>query len=307
MLINFEKWHGTQNDFILCWVSQSQYSNIVPTLQRKAKEFCERSTGIGADGLIVIVHSAQSTSKQLLIINSDGSIARTCGNGIRCAALSVYQHSLLESKTPIESVELQLEEQIYNCQFVPQKSGVLPLVQVNMGIPTLDKANSWHEAASNFVRLTLQQHKLTDWMNDFHTCALANQHLVFLLEEEADIATMRTLGRALQSSPHWDGINVNFVSPLVQGPPIPTGMRGRDLNESYKVFIWERGAGETQACGSGACAVATSLLSSGLFERTAWVPTLFPGGWLFVRQDEEGEELTLCGPAIFVYSGSIEI
>ncbi len=308
MFIEFEKWHGCKNDFIICWVNQSQYANLVPSLQRKAKVFCDRNTGIGGDGLIILIHQNHETTKQLIIINSDGSLAKTCGNGIRCAALSVYQHALEQNKNSLESVELRMAEQEYSCQFVPQKGALLPLVQVDMGTPHLNEKNSWHRDALAFVRKTLNEHQCPHFLKEFYTCSLANNHLVFILEEEESLAKMREISQSLQKSPDWDGINVNFASPLALARnQIPLGMRNQELADPYKVFIWERGAGETPACGSGACAVSAALLSTGLIARSSWVPTLFPGGCLFAKQDVEEEAIVLCGPGEFIFSGKIEI
>jgi diaminopimelate epimerase len=84
-------------------------------------------------------------------------------------------------------------------------------------------------------------------------------------------------------------------------------MRTLETAEPYKVFVWERGAGETPACGSAACAIASALLSTNVVPRSSWVPTLFPGGWLFAKQDSQVEDVFLCGPGEFVFSGKMEI
>lgn len=307
MFIEFEKWHGCKNDFIVVWASSSQFKNIGPSIIRKSVELCARNSGIGADGVMILVHPANEViPEQLLIINSDGSVAKTCGNGIRCAALSVYQHALLKNKTPIESVELKVEGTHYFCQFLPQKG--LPLVQVNMGIPALNEKNTWHKDALSFVKTKLKDLKLENLLTNVHTCSLANQHLVFFLDQEESISVMRQLGQLLQSSPHWDGINVSFASPLeIASKDLPLAMRTLEMTEAHKVFVWERGAGETPACGSAACAIASALLSSEMNPRSSWVPTLFPGGWLFAKQDSTEDEILLCGPGEFVFSGKIEI
>lgn len=306
MLVEFEKWHGCKNDFIVVWTSQSQYKNIGSSLQRQAVDLCSRYSGIGADGLMILINAPNhDIPEKLVIINSDGSNATTCGNGIRCAALSVYQHVLKKGKT-LESVELEVEDLKYTCQFIPQK-GSLPLVQVNMGLPLLDDQNAWHKEALSFVESKLEERKLEHLLPNLHTFSIANQHLIFLLEEEEEIRHMRELGQSLQSFPHWGGINVSFASPLDSSSyEMPIGMRNLEKSDAYKVFVWERGAGETQACGSAACGVTRALLDTGLISRSSWVPMLFPGGWLFAKQDASDEEMILCGPGKFVFSGNLD-
>ena len=305
MFLEFEKWHGCKNDFIVIWTSSSQFKNVGASILRKAVDLCARNSGIGADGVMILVHPANEVlPEQLIIVNSDGSIAKTCGNGIRCAALSVYQHALAKNVRPIESVELKVEGTSYLCQFLPQKG--LPLVQVSMGVPSLDDSNSWHKEAIPFLKTKLKELKLEHLLANVHTCSLANRHLTFFLEQEENLSVMRQVGQLL--SPYWDGINVSFASPLdASSKDFPLAMRSLETTEAHKVFVWERGAGETQACGSAACAVATALLSSELNPRSSWVPTLFPGGWLFAKQDTADEDILLCGPGEFVFSGQFEI
>lgn len=308
MNVHFEKWHGCKNDFIVIWASVSQYKNLGPSLVRQSVQLCDRHSGVGADGIIILIHSnTQERPDTAVILNSDGSLAQTCGNGIRCAALSVYTRSLEKIKTPLEFLELKVENLTYTCQFLPQK-GSLPLVQVNMGVAKLDEQNSWHKKALDFVGKKLNEKNLSILASNVHTVSLANQHLVFLLEEELDLALMRDLGRLLQNSSEWDGINVSFVSELKQNvSSFPLAMQSLETSEAYKVFIWERGAGETQACGSAACAIGVSLLSPGWISREAWVPMFFPGGYLFAKQNSQDEEVLLSGPGKFVFSGDFSL
>lgn len=295
MWIEFQKWHACKNDFILIWANQAQYKNISPSLIRNAQAICDRRSGIGADGIIILSYPTdKDIPNELTIINSDGGIAQTCGNGIRCAALSVYQYALSKHVTPIESVSFTVQNSIYVCQFLPQKKD-LPLVQVNMGTPILNEKNSWHQAGIDFVKKKLKELKAEKFLSNLSTCSIGNQHLIFVLDQEEPTSLLRSLGEALQVSPHWDGINVSFVSPLEEMNGIPEALRSLEKSEAYKVFVWERGAGETMACGSAACAISASLLSSELIPRSSWIPTLFPGGWLFAKQDEAEEDIILCG------------
>ena len=309
MFVEFEKWHGCKNDFIVFWVNENQYDNIAPSLRRQCQHLCSRNEGIGADGILFLTYSStQPIPQKLLILNSDGSEAKTCGNGIRCGALSIFRRQLEVSKNELESLNLQMGDQTYSCQFLPQK-GQLPLVQVNMGTPWINEQNLWHENAKAFLTQKLQKTPQAHLLNEVYTCALANHHIVFICEREEALETLRQVGSMLQTSPHWDGINVSFATPFEdkKGQTASSAIPKRELADPYKAFVWERGAGETQACGSGACAIAASLLSSGLHPRSQWIPILFPGGPLFVRQKSAEDEAILCGPGNFVFSGKIEI
>lgn len=309
MFIDFTKWHGCKNDFIVVWILQSQYNNIVPTLQRKAEEFCARHSGIGADGIIILSQASSTTlPSTMTIFNSDGSLAKTCGNGIRCAALSIYQHEIEANHRVLEFLNLEMAGQTYSCQFIPQKRQ-FPLVQVNMGLVQMNEKISWYQDAKKFVTQKLTEQKLAHLIDGFHLCELANKHLVFILDEPLEIAKLRELGQLLQESPLWDGINVSFAhspSPSTL-PALPQAMANQEHSEIYQAFVWERGAGETFACGSGACAIGAALLSSELIPRSAWIPILFPGGFLFTKQESQDEESTLCGPGEHIFTGKIDI
>ncbi len=309
MLIDFAKWHGCKNDFIVVWVLQSQYTNIVPTLQRKAQDLCSRYSGIGADGIIVLTQTNSHALPSIMaIFNSDGSLAKTCGNGIRCAALSIYQYEIQNNNKTLEFINLEMAGQIYSCQFIPQKKQ-FPLVQVNMGQAYLDNKNSWYQDAKKFVTQKLTEQNMVHLMDGFHLCELANKHLVFILEEALPLGRLRELGHLLQDSPLWDGINVSFAHtpPSSTIPPLPQSMVNLEHSDIYQAFVWERGAGETYACGSGACAIGAALLSSELIPRSAWIPIHFPGGYLFTKQESQDDESILCGPGDHVFTGKIDI
>lgn len=311
MFIDFEKWHGCENDFILVWSSPTLRKTIEASLIRQSPGMCSRRTGIGADG-VILIEEAQEKFKpeKVLIINSDGSIAKTCGNGLRCVALSSYKKSLLEQKSRMDSLEIKTDSQSYLCQFLEQESR-FPLVQMDMGRPSLDEKNSWHKDAVRFVEESFAKLSLEDLKVDIHSSDISNQHLLLFFEEEKsspDLPTMKTIGAALQSSPLWDGINVSFVKSYKGSlDEMSQGMKALETDEAYEVFIWERGAGETPACGSAAASIASTILSSGLTPRSSWIPMKFPGGWLLAKQEDEEEGVSLSSNADFVFEGRLEI
>lgn len=316
MELEFEKWHGNKNDFILTWFPHDQLS--FDSLKRQAAALCLRDgSGIGADGLLVL-HTKTSRDLmpfQLSIINSDGSIAQTCGNGIRCAALSILQrHQQADTKVDLpDGFELQLESSRVQCRFLgalhAARSQQLPLVAVEMGLPTIDEANPDYAAVKAFLAARAQSLSMPLLNTDWSLVTVSNRHLIFQTEQ-ASRDLLRRVGPILQDSPLWDGINVHLVAPRAlsdQDRRISAQILGSPLEELYQVFVWERGAGETQACGSGAVAIGAAAFASGLSDRKHWLGIDMPGGRLYVKQKSPDDPMTLAGPGQMVFRGRFTI
>ncbi len=317
MYIEFEKWHGAKNDFVLTWLAGND-PVIFDSLKRQATAICNRNgSGIGADGILVLHtdHSKQALPKQLSIINSDGSLAATCGNGIRCAALSTLRrYRELEPKEALEGFELPLKSSTVSCRFLGhgdlKSKNYWPLVSATMGIPKLNAENEtlYHQAQEEVTRVA-RSLKLPDLERDWALVNIANNHLVFFLDD-ADRQLLQRVGPAFQESKYWDGINVHLaVAKEVSAKEKNQAANklGHTIEDMYHVFVWERGAGETQACGSGACAVTRAALESGLIDRSQWLGIRMPGGLLFTQQLQNDEAVNLAGPATLVFTGSLEI
>ncbi|MCX6129124.1 MAG: hypothetical protein NTX25_08705 [Proteobacteria bacterium] len=316
MEIEFEKWHGNKNDFILTWFPHDQLS--FDSLRRQAPALCQRDgSGIGADGILVLhqQHERDLLPYKLSIINSDGSLAQTCGNGIRCAALSILvHHQQAERKVELpEGLSLQLENSQVSCRFLgrlePGRSGALPLVAVSMGEAILDKENSDYAAVKEFVSAKAKELAWPELLHDWHLVSISNRHLVFFLSH-VDRVLIQRLGPVMQTSSLWDGINVHICS---EKPVLDADRRSsaqilaKPIEELYEVFVWERGAGETQACGSGASAIGAAAFSSNLVERKNWLGIDMPGGRLFIKQEAASDPVSLAGPAQMVYRGRFVI
>lgn len=316
MELAFEKWHGNKNDFILTWFNHDQVT--FESLRRQAPALCQRDgSGIGADGILVL-HT--KTARDLLpyklsIINSDGSLAQTCGNGIRCAALSILMHHQeAEQKVDLpEAVELQLESSAVSCRYLgllhAVRSGQLPLVAVEMGHPLINEANSDYQAVKTFVAKKAQELGLAELQKDWSLVSISNRHLVFQLNQVSrDL--IRKVGPAFQQSELWDGINVHICTskaPQDHDRRLSAQQLGSAIDELYEVFVWERGAGETQACGSGASAIGAAAFASGLSERSQWLGIDMPGGRLYIKQSDSDDPVTLAGPAQRVFRGRVQI
>ncbi|MBF0442618.1 MAG: diaminopimelate epimerase [Oligoflexales bacterium] len=315
MFINFEKWHGAKNDFILVWLSDPE-DQVFESLKHLSKVLCARDgSGIGADGILVL-HT--KTKKDLMperfsVINSDGSIANTCGNGIRCASLSIlkrHREEGLISDLP-EAINLKLlNGQTVTCRFLGKKdSEKLPYVAVEMGTTRLNENVPFFSNAKSEVERVARELSLPEIKNDFGVCEISNNHLVFFMDRVSrELA--RKVGPAFQKSEYWDGINTHFAAPKMvtdKDRSLSSNTLGKPINDLYEVYVWERGAGETQACGSGACAIGALLFESGVVSRSDWAGIDMPGGRLYIRQENEEDPVTMAGPGAFVFSGRVEI
>jgi diaminopimelate epimerase len=315
MYQKIEKWHGCKNDFIVTWISDADGDVVLDSLRRQAPGLCARDgSGIGADGILVLQTKLRTSlmPESLTIINSDGSIAKNCGNGIRCAAASIRRRNHQERKEDDfpEAIELNVAGRQIVCRFMDQgQRSDLGFIAVEMGIPTIGDDNEWHQDAKKEVSRVANELKMGSLGRDVNTCEIGNRHLVFFLED-ADRSQLLRVGPALQKSAYWDGINVHLCrasAPTVADQAAAKKILGGRISEVYKVFVWERGAGETQACGSGACAVAAAALTTGLLERNEWIAIDMPGGRLYCKQDDASDPMTLAGPAQFVFGGILEI
>jgi diaminopimelate epimerase len=316
MELEFEKWHGNKNDFILTWFDHDQVA--FDALRRQAPALCQRDGGgIGADGILVL-HT--KTARDLMpyklsIINSDGSLAQTCGNGIRCAALSVLTHHIqAEQKVEVpDAIGLQLESSTVSCRYLgrltPGRSGQLPLVAVEMGQPIVNKENQDYSEVKTIVEHKAKELGLPALARDWHLVSISNRHLCFFLDR-VNRDMIRHIGPAFQTSSLWDGINVHIcASKVVQDDDRRTSAQvlNRPIDELFEVFVWERGAGETQACGSGASAIGASAFASGLTDRRNWLGIDMPGGRLYVKQENASDSVTLAGPGHMVFRGRLVI
>ena len=315
MFLKFQKWHGCHNDFILTW--QHDDKIIFDSIVRAAPKLCSRSgSSIGADGVLVMEISTrdQIIPNKLSIINSDGSIAATCGNGIRVAALSILKRfrELENTRDIPDAFPINLGEQEVECRFMgPRKieTGSLPLVAVNMGIPKLNKTLDYYDSVLPQILSILSANGLKVSADEIHLCNIGNNHVV-VFTDEASQNLIRKIGPLLQDLEGLDGINVHIAKekPLTDDDLSLSGTTlGESIEELYEVFVWERGAGETQACGSGACAVGVAAFAGGLIERSQWLAVDMPGGRLYIKHEEDDDPVTLAGPGQLAFTGEVEI
>lgn len=315
MQLRFEKWHGCLNDFAVIWLSDLDGDVVMDSLKRQAVALCHRHGGIGADGLLVLTTKKRDDLDpyKLTIINSDGSIAKNCGNGLRCAASSVLMRHRQKGdpKDLPEAVELEVEGAAMICRFM-KKEVPYPFVAVDMGVPKVGDQVAWRDDAIRSIKQVAGEAGQGSLGLDAEVCEIGNPHLV-ITSDAASRDLIVTLGPRLQKTDAYDGINVHLAKPMTLTDKDQArakqdlGQGFGELGEVYSVFVWERGAGETMACGSGACAVAATALATGLVDRSSWIAVDMPGGRLYVRHEAEDEPAVLAGPAAFVYGGTIDL
>lgn len=269
--MRFTKMHGAGNDYVYV----DLFREKVPSPAALARAVSDRHTGIGSDGLILIAPSRKADFR-MIMFNADGSQGEMCGNGIRCIGKYVYDRGLTRRKeiaveTRAGTVALELHV----------RGGKVREVTVDMG-PLRPVPKSFHVRADG-VRTILRER--AGGLEGF-VVSMGNPHFVIPVPS-VETAPVTTQGPAIETHPDFPSrVNVEFVQIL---------SRTRVLQRT-----WERGSGETRACGSGACAVAAALAAAGRTDRKLRVD--LTGGTLRIEQTPEGR-LLMTGPAVEVFRG----
>jgi diaminopimelate epimerase len=273
--MKFAKMHGAGNDYVYVNCFNETLPEDLPALARKVSD---RHTGIGGDGLILIGPSDTADAK-MRMFNADGSESEMCGNGIRCVAKYVYDHGIAKK----EELRIETGRGILTLQMFAQ-DGVVEQVRVNMGEPIL---------AADQIPTTLPGTPPINAPLDVGdntlevTCvSMGNPHCITFVDEVND-DWVHGIGPQIEVHPAFPNrINAEFIQIVSR-----TEMTMR---------VWERGSGETQACGTGACAAAVAAVLNGLTERT--VLCHLPGGDLTLEWADSGE-VYMTGPATEVFNG----
>ncbi|WP_295731723.1 diaminopimelate epimerase [uncultured Muribaculum sp.] len=275
--IPFTKMHGIGNDYIYI----NCMDRVPDKLPRLAIEMSDRHTGVGGDGIILICPSECADFK-MRIFNADGSEARMCGNGSRCVGRYVYESHLTDKTT----VTLETLSGVKTLRLHPDADDRITSVTVDMGIPEIDTAEvpvtfDSPQMVNENVATTLGPVKIT-------AVSMGNPHGVTIVDD-VDTAPVDTLGPELERHPMWpDRANIEFAEVV---SPVELRMR-----------VWERGSGETMACGTGACATLVACVLNGLSKRHAVVHLL--GGDLEIEWDPADSHVYMTGPAETVFHGT---
>lgn len=267
-VLPFEKMHGLGNDFILL-----ERRHLPNGINEKllAKLICDRHFSVGADGMIIMdFSSTKDADFKWDYYNSDGSEAEMCGNGMRCFAKYVYERGFIDSYTFNVQTKAGLITPIL------EKDGT---VTINMGIP----------------KLPLKKEEIikVDSKDMIYTYVeVGNPHCVLIFDKEVSDDDFNNIGPLIEKHKQFPrGVNVEFVFVV-------------DKNK-IKLRVWERGAGPTLACGTGACATVVAANIRGLCHDK--VEVYLPGGILKIVWDKSKDNLFLNGPATFVYTGQLNL
>lgn len=265
--VRFTKMHGIGNDYVY-FTEEPCPPEELGNLSRRLSN---RHYGIGGDGIILVLGSSVADFR-MRIFNADGSEARMCGNGSRCVGKLVYD-SGLTSKTDLT---LETLSGIKHLKLHIGSDGKVESVTVDMGTGITSDSLELATSAGP-VEVT--------------PVDMGNPHGVVFIDVSPEIYDVHGLGRELEIDKAWpDRANIEFAQVLDR-----THIRMR---------VWERGSGETMACGTGACATAVAAVSRGLTDRQVTVS--LPGGDLLIEVDESGKAM-MSGPATTVFNGSIKI
>ena len=277
--MKFTKMHGCGNDsvYVNC------FEETVKNPEEAAKIVSDRHYGIGSDGLILICPSDKADFR-MAMYNLDGSEGKMCGNGVRCIAKYVYDHHLtdktrisLETLGGIKYLDLNI------------KNGKVETVVVDMGEPVLTPEDiPVAVSGDQAVNIPLE----VDGKVWYMTCiSMGNPHAVVFVDNTKDL-DLEKIGPKFEKHPIFpEQVNTEFVHVIDR--------------HTVDMRVWERGSGETLACGTGACATAMACILNHMTDDEVLIHLL--GGDLLIRYDRETNHIFMTGPAAEVFSGEIDL
>lgn len=277
--MKFTKMHGCGNDYVYV----NCFKETVENPSEVAIKVSKRHFGVGSDGMILICPS-EIADFQMKMYNADGSMGEMCGNGIRCVAKYVYDygmtdktHITIETGAGIKELDLTVED------------GKVSMVRVDMGEPILEAAKipvvSDKEKVINEPILV----QGTEWKM---TCvSMGNPHAVVFVADTKHLA-IKDIGPCFEN---------HKVFPKRTNTEFVQFISSKEIN----MRVWERGAGETWACGTGTCASVMACILNGYTDDTVLVHLL--GGDLLIEYDRETNHIFMTGPATTVFEGEIDV
>ena len=277
--MKFTKMHGLGNDYVYVNCFEEKIDNP-PAVARFGSD---RHFGIGSDGLIMI-NPSKTADFEMEMYNADGSRGEMCGNGIRCVAKYVYDYGLtdktqisVETLGGIKYLDLTVED------------GKVSLVKVDMGKPELE---------ADLIPIISEREQVIDEPievdgKEYHMTgvSMGNPHAVIYVDDVKGL-DLEKIGPKFENHERFPKrINTEFVHCIDR--------------QTVEMRVWERGSGETLACGTGACAVAVASILNGYTEREVEIRLL--GGNLQIEWNEEDNHVYMTGPATVVFDGEIEL
>ncbi len=273
--MRFTKMQGAGNDYIYI----NCFEENVSEPSALAVRLSDRHFGVGGDGIILICPS-EAADIRMRMFNADGSEGKMCGNGIRCVARYAYERGLVSDTELTVETEAGIKKLLLNIENDKVKS-----VRVDMGIPSFQCSNIPVDSETDeFIDMPLEA---LGRSFDVTCVSVGNPHVVTFVEDVAK-TDVEKIGRVIETHPMFpERANVEFVEAI-------------DEN-TLKMRVWERGSGETLACGTGACAALAAAAMLGICGRRARL--LLPGGELEIEWNISDGHIYLTGPAEFVFDG----
>ncbi|MDD6193605.1 MAG: diaminopimelate epimerase [Lachnospiraceae bacterium] len=286
--MKFTKMHGIGNDYVYVDCT----AGVIPEISKTAIFVSDRHFGIGSDGLILI-KSSEVADFEMDMYNADGSQGKMCGNGIRCVAKYVYDHGLTDKTT----ITIDTQSGIKTLELTVEDSKVQK-VRVDMGAPEViprkvpcdisllqrDKEESEPVIGEEF-EIQGRTYPIT-------CVSMGNPHCVTFIDEDVRSFDLEHVGPMFEKHPLFpEQVNAEFVN-VIDG-------------EHLLMRVWERGSGETLACGTGACATAVAAFLNGITGRSVDVELM--GGHLQIQYDESTGHVFMTGPATEVFEGEITL
>lgn len=277
--MKFTKMQGIGNDYVYVNCFREQVENP----SQVAIKISDRHFGVGSDGLILIKPS-DVADFEMEMYNADGSQGAMCGNGIRCVAKYVYDYHLTDktsisvnTKSGIKYLDLTVED------------GKVKEVKVNMGAPILNTAEI--PMIYGKEQVIAQPLNINQNLYEVTAVSMGNPHVIVYMEDVKNLKIEEVGPYFEKSSAFPESVNTEFVRVI-------------DRN-TVEMRVWERGSGETLACGTGACAVAVACILNGHTEDQVTVKLL--GGDLKIFWDREANLVYMIGPAEVVFDGEIQV
>lgn len=275
MKLKFTKMHGLGNDFIVIDAVNQQISLSPEQLRRLA----DRHLGVGCDQILLIEKAEGDADFRYRIFNADGGEVEQCGNGARCFVRYVHDHGMTDKQ--------QVRIETLSGVVIPELEADGE-VTVNMGVPKFDPVEIPFIAEQRAPTYSLS---LDDKQVEISSVSMGNPHAVQIVSD-LDNAPVLTEGPVIEKHSRFpQRVNAGYMQ--VVDP------------HHIRLRVYERGAGETLACGTGACAAAVAGIQRGLLESPVRVS--FSTGDLFIRWEGENQPVWMTGPAVAVFDGEIEL
>jgi diaminopimelate epimerase len=273
-VLAFRKVEGLGNDFVLLDrldVDADTLAREVAWASAEAPKLCDRRTGIGADG-ILLVGPGRRGAASMIVVNFDGSRPEMCGNGLRCVAAFVAE------RRGLGTMDIDTDAGLRACRILGVNAGVAS-VSVNMGLA--ERLGTQRPAAGNG--------------REFVGISMGNPHAVHFVDHEDPELLARTLGPAIEVDRVYAPAKTNVEFARVEA------------DESITLWVWERGVGITSACGTGACATAAAAIDLGLRDAEVPISVRLPGGELSITVPRVASgQVVMIGPARQVFSGVVD-